>query len=746
MSTSDSKSEIIFENNSYQVDTRGNVYEKNGTDSGNPVASVNPDEDVPAQIEKFEQRFEELITKKDNLIASSAQEKKPTELKEKIEKLENKIENTQVIGDTDQIVEDLEKLKSDAENVEKEVEVEVDEEVDVDVAEPEESSNNELQQPHHEKTGEEENKKAAEPGSESSQSPSDDEASNQNESKNESESESELDYYIALVDKAEELIKQNDWPYVEAEFDILESKWDEGPEVGEEQQEQRRKLLGKHHKHREAFEERKQKHYEKQKKLRAENLEKKQHLLEQMRDIVDKKQWKKKKKAHSIASKWNAITYIPKEHEENLNKEFEALFAEFKEHKVEHLVQKKEKEEENLIGKLAVVDKLESLVTSITDEDNDWKELDAQIKNLKRQWRKIGRVPIDKNQEVWGRYKSALDAYNNRKFKYNRAFRKRVEKSLKKKIALCEEAEALIDVEDIAKGAQTINRLHRKWKKAGNLPQKEENELWDRFKAATDAFNERKSNNIDLLREQEEEHYRQKLELIEEAEDIKDTTNWQSGADKMQHLMKQWKIIGPVPRSKNKKIWKQFKGAMDHFYDRRRDHFKSVKKEQKENLKKKKELIKELLKLGEHEDPIAAVDEAKTLQEEFKKIGYVPIKQKNIIWKEYREACDVIYDRYRAAKSNKATTKVLKAKGYESDQIDIIQKNKKEISKLRKKADALNEEIIQYKEAQTYFKPSGKGNDLRDELQQKIDKAEKKMAKIDAKIDKFQQELDRIEE
>jgi len=729
MSTSNSKSEIIFENNSYQVDTQGNVYEKNGSDSGNPVASVNPDKDVADQIKKFEQQFEELVARKNELVSSSPEESHSAKLKEKIEELEEKIENTQALGDTDQIVDELEKIKSDTKTE--------------DAAEPEEA-----EQPQREKVKEQDEVHTAD----ESEAKADADLDAENEPEPDSsdkvskQDKTELDYYVALVDKAKELIKQNDWPYVKAEFDILESKWGEGPEVGEELEEQRRDLLGQLHEHRKAFEERKQQHYEKQKRLRAKNLEKKQELLEQIRDIVEKKQWKKKKKAHSIASKWNAITYIPKEHEEKLNKEFEALFNEFKEHKVEHLVQQKEKEEENLIGKLAVVDKLESLVISITAEDNDWKELEAELKNLKRQWRKIGRVPVDKNQEVWGRYKSALDAYNNRKFKYNLAFRKRVEKSLKKKIALCEEAEALTDVEDIAKGAQTINRLHRRWKKAGNLPQKEENELWDRFKAATDAFNERKSKNIDLLREQEEEHYRQKLELIEEAEDVKDTTNWQSGADKMQHLMKQWKKIGPVPRSKNKKIWKQFKGAMDHFYDRRRDHFKSVKKEQKENLKKKKELIEKLLKLGEHEDPIAAVDEAKTLQEEFKQIGYVPIKQKNIIWKEYREACDVIYDRFRAAKSNKATTKVLKAKGYESDEIDIIQKNKKEISKLRKKADALNEEIIQYKEAQTYFKPSGKGNDLRDELQQKIDKAEKKMAQLEAKMEKYQQELDRIED
>src|SRR5699024_6894851 len=90
---------------------------------------------------------------------------------------------------------------------------------------------------------------------------------------------------------------------------------------------------------------------------------------------------------------------------------------------------------------------------------------------------------------------------------------------------------------------------------------------------------------------------------------------------------------------------------MDVFYDRRREHFKEVKEKRKDNLHEKQEILDQLAELSRHEDPIEAVNIAKGLQEEFKKAGYVPIKHKNKMWKQYREVCDVIYNRFRAAKS-----------------------------------------------------------------------------------------------
>jgi len=186
---------------------------------------------------------------------------------------------------------------------------------------------------------------------------------------------------------------------------------------------------------------------------------------------------------------------------------------------------------------------------------------------------------------------------------------------------------------------------------------------------------------------------------------------------------------------------------MDEFYDKRREHMKEVRGDQKENLEKKKEIIKKLRELGSHEDPAAAVEEAKKLQEEFKNIGYVPIKQKNKTWKQYREACDVIYDRFRALGSDLGKVRELAAEGIDPKVRQDIIKKEKEVNKLRKQISRTEEEVLQHKEAKTYFKPTNKGKGLRQELQDKIDKGEalieenkKKLKKLIKEIDLLRQE------
>ena len=417
---------------------------------------------------------------------------------------------------------------------------------------------------------------------------------------------------------------------------------------------------------------------------------------------------------------------------------------EFEDHKVDRLVKKLQQEEENLELKLLLLDKMDGLVKKLEEESPDFEELEDSFNKLISQWRKVGRVPSEKNQSLWDRFNAVQDTFNETRFKFDEKYRQVIEKALEKKKKLIKEAEALVDQENIAKAARKVNKLHKAWKKAGNLPQKDENEMWDLFKAATDKFNEIKSENIDVLREQEEKNLEKKYELIEKANEEKDTDNFDRGHQVMQNLMNEWKKIGPVPRKKSSKIWKQFKGAMDEFYDRRREAFKGERRDQKENLAKKEEILEKLNELGKHEDPALAVQEAKELQEEFKSIGYVPIKMKNKIWKQYREACDVIYDRYRALGSDLGLEKKLANQGIDHDTRKDIIKYQKERDKLKKEVSSIESDVIQWEEAKTYFKPTNRGNKLLDELQEKIDKADKTIEEKQDRITELKKEIDQL--
>lgn len=547
------------------------------------------------------------------------------------------------------------------------------------------------------------------------------------------EDEEEMDpdtFYKEIAAKAEELVAQEDWAFVSNELANLALHIGDGPDASSEDA---KTAIASFNSLRDEFETRKKAHYEELNKKKEENLAVKKELLKQFSDIVNEEKWTATKEVGQIRGKWESIKLLPHSEIDNLNERFDTLMREFEDHKVDRLVKKLQKEEENLTLKLVLLEKMDALNKKVTDKA-DFEELNTEFNDLLVQWRKVGRVPAEKNQQVWDHYNKAQDEFSELRFKHDKEYRKTIEKALEKKQKLIKEAEALIDNEDIAQAARRVNKLHKVWKKTGNLPQKEENELWEKFKAATDAFNDKKSDNIEVLRDQEQENLDEKMKLIEKAVAVQDTDDYEQGHQAMQKLMEEWKKIGPVPRKKSSKIWKKFKGAMDVFYDQRREHFKDVRKDHKENLKAKNGILEKLGELAKHDDPALAVEEAKKLQEEFKKAGHVPLKFKNKIWKQYREVCDQIYGRYRSSGSDLGMERKLASEGVDPESRKEIIKHQKELSSLKKDVSKLEAETIQYQEAKTYFKPTNKGNKLRDELQEKIDKAE---ASIEKKKDRM---------
>ena len=557
------------------------------------------------------------------------------------------------------------------------------------------------------------------------------------------ESESaEVSYYSDLAEKAESLLNLSDWALATMEFENIDHLWNEGPDLeGVDLQPYREKI----NQFRVNLEEKKKAHYELQKKIREENLGKKKDLLKEFKQIIDDKKWSHTRDVARIRNRWEKIKPIPAEETEKLEESFAAFLSTFDEHKVDRLVKKKQEEEDNLTVKLVILEKMEAFIEGI-DEKSDWKGLDTKLSEFVRQFRKIGRIPSEKNQETWDRFYEAQDTFHSMRFKYDANYRKEIEKFLSKKKKLIDEAEALVDSDDLADAAREVNKLHRRWKKIGNLPQKDENEMWDRFKAATDAFNEKKSKNIDELRDQEEENYNEKLKLIEKAIAIQDSEEWESTHSEYQKLMAEWKKIGPVPRKKSGKIWKKFKGAMDHFYDRRRDYFKEVKEERKDNLKEKDEIINQLKALSNHDDPVEAVELAKPLQEEFKKAGYVPIKHKNRLWKEYREACDVIYDRFRTAKSAVEIVGRENVDQFSDKDLSNIKKKQDQVNSLRKQISKQSSDLIQMKESLSYFKTSKGGSSILDDAKKRIEASEKEIAAKEEQLNKLEVEIDKMKQ
>ena len=703
-------SDYIYEDEDVFVTKENEFFLKEGSEDGPKKLCDISEDQITSKITELQDTYADLKERTESLVTADDVGK------EELNQLATEISETDCIGEKKELIARLEEKKSALQSVKTEEET------------VQESSNE------------------SEEGEESSaltddkQSP-DADAEPENEADEETEDEDPVAYYRAIVKKAQDLAKQSDWPYVSMELDNLSREWSDGPDVDDEEV---KKLFQKFNKAVDTFEERKEEHYEQLNKQKQENFETKKRLLKEFEGIISNETWTATKRVSQIKGQWNSIGALPSGKGEGFDERFEELLSTFNDHKVDRLVQQRQKREDNLMVKLTVLEKMERVNGAIDHETENWSEVDEKFESLTKQWKKIGRVPKEKANDVWGRYKSAQDDFYDLKYRYNPDHQSKVDKFTNKKENIIEEAESLVEADDLATAARQINKLHRRWKKVGNLPQRAEDELWGRFKAATDAFNELKSKNQDKIEEQEEEHYEKKLDLIEQAKAIKDTDDFDKGHSKMQSLMDRWKEVGPVARKKSNKIWKQFKGAMDEFYDRRREHFKEVKEQRKDNLEEKKEILEKLRELGQHDDPIEAVDIAKGLQEKFKNAGYVPIKQKNKMWKQYREACDVIYDRMRAAKSGDKFDQELAKADLGADERNKIQKLRKEFKKIKKEARELEKEVIQYKEKKTYFKPSSGGNSLLDQVEEKIQKAEAKLNKKENKMDALTEEMDDI--
>lgn len=755
--SNNTSSDHLFENNFAYVTEEGEIFLKETKFFDKRVLAKVDSDSVDSQIKKLEDAFSSIEDKFDKLFEEASTETKEQvdELEEKLQDLKKEVTEADAIGDFEELVDKADQKLSELKISVKEADEEqekagtavddiVDEETsteDEKDSESEKDKKAESEELSDDAEDEEESVEKIAEAEEKGDEEKEVESSDEDEAEdNAEEEETAQDYYKDLAEKAETLSEMGDWAYATMEFDNIDTQWEEGPDPEDADIKPYRDKIDEL---REQFEEKKKAHYEEQKRIKQENLEKKKDLLKQLKQIVDEKKWTHTREVGKIKGKWDSVKPIPAGEQEKLEESFQNLLDTFDEHKVDRLVKKKQQEEDNLTGKLVILEKMEKFLNSV-DDKADWDELDKNFSKYAKQFRKIGRVPADKNQATWDRFHEAQDTFHSMRFKYDKKYRQNIEKYLSKKKKLIDEAEALVDTDNIAQAARQVNKLHRRWKKAGNLPQKDENELWDRFKAATDAFNDKKSEKIEVLKKQEDQNYQQKLKLIEKAEDIKDSEDWENTHNEYQKLMDQWKKVGPVPRKKSSKIWKKFKGTMDHFYDRRRDHFKEVKEERKDNLKEKEDILDQLKALKTHDDPIEAVNQAKPLQEEFKNAGYVPIKHKNRMWKEYRETCDVIYDRFRAAKSAAQVVGKENVENFSPDDIAEIQKKKKEADRLRKEIKKLSNELIQKKESLSYFKPSGSGSSLLDDVKEKIDKAENEIEEKEEKLQNLEIEIDKI--
>lgn len=549
-------------------------------------------------------------------------------------------------------------------------------------------------------------------------------------------------FYTDLVQKAQELKSNTDWQHVALEFENIRLKWSEGPEIDADR---KKELFASINAASDEFAQARKEHYEKQQERKKINFERREGHLEKLRSIVQSKKWSAFNEVYSLQRKFEEIRPLPANADVQ-NEEFHRLLDQFNEGKVEYLVKVRQKEEENLFIKLTILDKMESIIKSISKDTSDWKAVELQIEDLSDQWKKVGRVVKEKSDDVWERFKSLRDNYFSAKMEHNADYRGELEKNLKLKTQLCEKAEALLNEPDLAIASKDMNLLNKRWKEVGPVAREHSDQVWERFKTANDKFSEIRNSNLDTIRDLEQKNLEAKEALCEKAEKIADSDGAEEQREIIEKLFQEWNAIGPIPKRKTKKVWNRFKKAIDNIQDQRRNFFKQQRIEQKDNLTKKREIIEKIAQLSTAEDLESSVQTVKDLQAEFQSVGFVPIKQKNKVWDEYRKACDAFFKALRASASpgSHDTHTHSQARQSDSGSRSELKAKQSELFRLKKECDRLNDTILQYADSKTYIKPNKKGMVLMEEIQQKIDTAKAELNEKSEELDRLRQEIEAL--
>ena len=275
-----------------------------------------------------------------------------------------------------------------------------------------------------------------------------------------------------------------------------------------------------------------------------------------------------------------------------------------------------------------------------------------ELQKLHESWREIGPVPRESKQELWERFKGATTLINKRYQQFFEQERTSQKEQLQKKVELCELAEQYCgftsdnprEWNDIT---EKVIALQEAWKNSGFGPRKENAKVWERFRAANDAFFQNKRNFWNKSKDQLNKNLSQKLEICEQAEKLKDSDDWKATSDKLIALQKRWKEVGPVPRKQSELIWKKFRSACDEFFNRKTTHFSGVSGDQDENYKAKKALVAEIENFKVTGNPKEDIEVLKKFQERWSEIGFVPFKKKEELQTRYHSLIDGLFDQLK---------------------------------------------------------------------------------------------------
>ena len=447
-------------------------------------------------------------------------------------------------------------------------------------------------------------------------------------------------------------------------------------------------------------------------KERENNLALKEAVIADLKNLLEKQEDVNATfpEFREIQNRWRAAGPVPAQNYRNVNETYQLYVEQFYDmvkinRELRDLDFKK-----NLEAKEQFCAQAEALA-----ESSNVVEAFRELQKLHEQWKEYGPVAKEYRDQIWDRFKAATAIVNKKYQAYFEGLKEQQSDNLAKKTVLCEKVEEIAEREVANSNewnafSKEIEDIQKEWKTIGFASKKDNQKIYDRFRAACDKFYGRKRDFYNDDKDSINVNLEKKIAICEEAEALKTSTDWKKTADRYIALQKEWKEIGAVPRKKSEQLWKRFRAACDEFFAER-DKNSKPENDFYGNLKSKQRLVEEI-KAYELTGTEADAEALKAFQTRWNEIGFVPFKEKDKIAQAYKEA---LHDKFPANNRNNAR-KGRGGKPQLSEKDRLIQKY-----------HALEQDIVTYENNIGFFAMSKNSEPLIRQMQERIAQAKEEL-------------------
>ena len=478
---------------------------------------------------------------------------------------------------------------------------------------------------------------------------------------------------------------------------------------------------------------RRQKMQEEMEAQKQRNLEAKQQILDELRALIDKDEETLKQtydEFNAIQEKWKGIGEVPREQMNDLWQNYHFLIEQFfnkiKINKELRMLDLKR----NLEQKIQLCERAEELMV----ETSVVKAFKA-LQTLRAQWKEIGPVPAEQNEETWQRFNNAANQIDERRREYYDQRKDELEQNLLAKQALIEKAVDL--TREAPQGAkqwndttEALDELLKLWKSIGPVPREQNEEVWNKFKGIIDKHYADKKLYFAQLRDEQGDNYNKKLDLCLRAEAIAKREDWKNATEELLQLQAEWKSIGSAGYKQGDKVWKRFRRACDEFFAKKGEYFKNLRSSESENLTLKSAIVEEMkaYQFGDdREENLAAV---KDFQRRWAEVGHVPKKDKERIMDEYHNLLNAMFDKLKiSAREARVDSFREKMQSHVDDSFATSVRGK-----LMKEIEKLRSELSLWENNLGFFANSKQADLLKEEFEKKMQAARQQIALLEAKL------------